>query len=229
MYLHSGNPADATAHLARASSLIDEGRTEVDLAPQVPSGHRGCANGRAAALKLSNSTLRQLPALAAAAAQMARTAEGQVLPEDLATFGLLVYHLDTGVPPPDAAVGAALSRIQGAVPSTDTWRIPGFRTFWVQYTTVDWTRYHLDAALLVAEFQTYLGYKRDAELNASNQLLGGIVGSEQAWENALGTWKATEQRWYTADQASIAEYDAFRTSIDAEKVLEEAGATLQNG
>ncbi|HVW17890.1 MAG TPA: hypothetical protein VHB30_06540 [Solirubrobacteraceae bacterium] len=46
---------------------------------------------------------------------------------------------------------------------------------------------------------------------------------------ALGSWKAIEQRWYTTAQASIASYDAYRTSIDAEKVIEQTDATLQGG
>ena len=170
-----------------------------------------------------------LPTLASAADQLARSFQGALYPEDEATFGLLVFQIDTGLPPPATAVAAALDRVQAQIPATNHWRLEGFRTFWAQFTNVNWIRYPLTASGFAAEFETYLRTKQTAERGAINQSIGGVVGSEQAWQNALGSWQAIEQRWYTIDQASTAANYAYRVSIDAQKVIEQTDTTLQSG
>ena len=94
---------------------------------------------------------------------------------------------------------------------------------------MNWIRYPLTASGFAAEFETYMRAKQTAERGAINQSIGGVVGSEQAWQNALGSWQAIEQRWYTIDQASTAANYAYRVSIDAQKVIAQTDATLQNG
>jgi hypothetical protein len=113
-------------------------------------------------------------------------------------------------------------------PNMQKWRIAGFRTFWsIHATTVDWTRYRFDAQRFLGSYQTYFQWKVNALQNQRNQFLSGIVGSEEAWRKAFGDWRAWEQRWYTREQAAIAEYDAWDRSFKAERVLVDAEALVR--
>jgi hypothetical protein len=206
---------------------VTRGQNELGLAVDVVRGRRGCTGGKALRRNLTAATRRVLPALARAADQVARGAQGQLLPEDAVTFGLLVTQLDSGKPPAASAVQSELQALKARYPGMQSWRLAGFWTFWnVHIENIDWTRYHLDANLLLSQFQSYISWKLTAERNAINQSLQGIVGSEQAWEHALGDWQAIQSRWYTEEQASIAEYDASLQSYNAAKLITDTDLLL---
>ena len=212
----------------RGVALIRVAESELSVALEVIAGKRGCAKGIAAFRTLSAATRRVLPALAGQAATMLIQAQGEVLPEDRVAFGLLTVQLDTGTPPPASAAESQIVNLTNQNPNIQKWRLAGLRTFWIKHATeVDWSRYSFNAQRFAQAFQTYLTWKVTALQNQRNQFLSGIVGSEEAWQKAVGEWKAWETRWYTREQASIAAYDAWDRSFKAERALLEAEAALK--
>jgi hypothetical protein len=214
--------------ILRGVALVRVAESELSVALEVIAGKRGCAKGVASFRTLSAATQRALPALAQQAATMLIQAQGEILPEDRVAFGLLTVQLDTGTPPPASAAESQIVNLTNQNPNIQKWRLAGLRTFWVKHATeVDWSRYRFGPQLFVQSFQTYLTWKVTALQNQRNQFLSGIVGSEEAWQKAVGDWKAWETRWYTREQASIAAYDAWERSFKAERVLLEAEAALR--
>lgn len=214
--------------ILRGVALIRVAESELSVALEVIAGKRGCSKGVAAFRTLSAATRRLLPALAQQAATLLIQAQGEVLPEDRIAFGLLTVQLDTGTPPPAGAVESQIVNLTNQNPNIQKWRLAGLRTFWVKHATeVDWSRYRFDARTFSQAFQTYFQWKVTALQNQRNQFLSGIVGSEEAWQKAVGEWKAWEARWYTREQAAVAAYDAWDRSYKAERVLLEAEAALR--
>ena len=227
--LRPGASIDAfNTAILRGAALIRVAESELSVALEVIAGRRGCAKGVAAFRQLSAATRRALPDLATQAATALIQAQGAVLPEDRVAFGLLTVHLDTGEPPPAGAVESQILNLTNQNPNMQKWRLAGLRTFWVKHATeVDWSRYAFTPQRFAQAFQTYFQWKVTALQNQRNQFLSGIVGSEEAWRNAIGDWKAWETRWYTREQASVAAYDAWDRSWKAERALAEAEAALK--
>jgi hypothetical protein len=214
--------------IVRGLAFARAAASEVAVGLEVLQGRRGCARGAAAPRGLKASTLRVLPGLAQQVAAMLIQAQGVIEPEDKIAFGLLVVHLDTGVPPPAGAAEGQITNLQNQNPGIQSWRLAGLRTFWVNHATgVDWSRYTFDAQRFLNAYQTYIQWKVNSLMNQRNQFLGGIVGSEEAWRSAVGSWRAWEQKWYTREQASIAEYDAWDRSFKAERILVDAEALVR--
>lgn len=166
--------------------------------------------------------------LATLALQAALARQGQIHPEDVTTFGLLLFHLRMGAPPPMAVIDGALAKIASttALPSH---RVNGYRAFWMSHLTgIDWQRFPMDAGRLLGQFQAYLDNKFEARQNRINQRLAAVVGSEEAWHKAMSSWRTWETQWRTREQASQAEYDAWAAENYAKSVMAAAEAAVQS-
>ncbi|HEX5801307.1 MAG TPA: hypothetical protein VFY02_14445 [Gaiellaceae bacterium] len=226
--LRGGGTDAFSASILRGAAFMRAADSELAVGVEVLAGKRGCAKGVAAARPLRPATLRLLPGLAREVAAIMLQAQGSLLPEDRVAFGLLTVQLDTGTPPPAAAVEAQIVNLTNKNRGMQAWRLAGLRTFWVKHATeVDWRRYPFTAARFLQAYRTYLTWKVTALQNQRNQFLGGIVGSEEAWQRAVAGWRAWETRWYTREQASVAAYDAWERSFKAERALLEAEAALK--
>jgi hypothetical protein len=229
--VRAGNSTQvALQEVLRGQALARIAGAELAVGIEVLQGRRGCSKGVALPRPLRVATQRVMPDLARQVVTKLIQVQGGVSPEDQIAFGLLLMQLDSGAPPPAGAADAQLVYLQKQHPTLEKWRLAGLRTFWSNHATgVDWTRYAFTAQGFLQAFDTYLIWKATARRQAINQFLGGIVGSEEAWRNALGSWQAWEQRWYTREQASIAEYDAWERTFKAERILVDTEALLKRG
>jgi hypothetical protein len=226
--VRAGDISIGVQEVFRGTALARIGGTQLAAALEVIRGVRGCEKGVALSPELKPATKRLIPVLAERVATMLIQAQGTIEEEDRIAFGLLAIHLDSGVPPPAGAAEAQIVRLQNQSPTIASWRLSGLRTFWSTHATgVDWARYAFGAERFLASYQTYIQWKVTSLQNQRNQFLSGIVGSEEAWRNALADWKSWEQRWYTREQASIAEYDAWNQYFRAERILADAEAIVR--
>ena len=135
----------------------------------------------------------------------------------------------TGSPPPMGVVDAVLERIRAADPAMSKWRISGYRAFWHGYLEQDWAKLRLGAGDFAGWIETYFWTKYEARQSRINQRLGAIVGSEEAWRNAMEAWKRWDAERWTREQLSQAEYDAWKAYNDAEAAISAAEAVLKAG
>ena len=155
--------------------------------------------------------------------------QGFFYTEDQVTFGLLAHQLTTGKPPTLQVVETTLQRAADGeqIPG---YRLRGFRAFWSGHVTqVDWQRFPLNELNFMFTYGGYLQYKQAARINALNQFQSAIVGSEEAWRNAMDDWKRHEQANQTLEAYSDSEHDAWRAIIDSEAAIQAAEAAIQGG
>lgn len=143
--------------------------------------------------------------------------------EDYVVAGLLWYQYRTGVVPVSAA-DAALTREQSKM---YPYRVRAYRDFWYRMSGVDWRKYPMQSTSdLESWWSTYLDTKVTYRLNAQNQQMAAIVGSDTAWRNAMDSVRRWENRLYTSKQVADAEYDGWHTILLSEQAIQAAANAL---